>query len=164
MADLINPRLIARVERSLRKRLNTNVKPHLQRCAAHAHSEDEFMASAARMLLNVQERQEWLASWATRRQSEADDTTPAALDATTPAGLDAPLQRSFRITPAQRDRLREALAHELGPIADLLLDKESQRADSVAELLTRLESHLETEEQRVRFRHVTISSKVHPDH
>lgn len=163
MADLINPRLIARVERSLRKRLNTNVKPHLLRCAAHARSEDEFMASAARLLLNVQERQEWLASWATRRHNEADDTTPAALDTTTPAGLDAPLQRSFRITPAQRDRLREALAHELGPIADLLLDNESQRADSVAELLTRLESHLENEEQRTRFRHVTISSKIHTD-
>jgi hypothetical protein len=161
MADLINPRLIARVERSLRKRLNTNVKPHLLRCAAHARSEDEFMASAARLLLNMQERHEWLASWATRRHSEADDTTPAALDTTTPAGLDAPLQRSFRITPAQRDRLREALAHELGPIADLLLDNESQRADSVAELLARLESHLENEEQRARFRHVTVSSKIH---
>lgn len=163
MADLINPRLVARVERSLRKRLNTNVKPHLLRCAAHARTEDEFMASAARLLLNMQERQEWLASWATRRHSEADDTTPAALDTTTPAGLDAPLQRSFRITPAQRDRLREALAHELGPIADLLLDNESQRADSVSELLTRLESHLETEEQRLRFRHVTLSSKIHSD-
>jgi len=163
MADLINPRLIARVERSLHKRLNTNVKPHLLRCAAHARNEDEFMASAARLLLNMQERQEWLASWATRRHSEADDTTPAALDTTTPAGLDAPLQRSFRITPAQRDRLREALAHELGPIADLLLDNESRRADSVSELLTRLESHLETEEQRARFRHVTISSKIHSD-
>jgi hypothetical protein len=163
MADLINPRLVARVERSLRKRLNTNVKPHVLRCAAHARSEDEFMASAARMLINVQERHEWLASWATRRHSEADDTTPAALDTTTPAGLDAPLQRSFRITPAQRDRLREALAHELGPIANLLLDNESKRAESVAELLTLLESHLETEEQRARFRHVTLSSKIQPD-
>ncbi len=163
MADLINPRLVARVERSLRKRLNTNVKPHLLRCAAHARTEDEFMASAARLLLNVQERQEWLASWAIRRHAEADDTTPAALDSTTPSGLDAPLQRSFRMTPAQRDRLRDALAHEVGPIADLLLDRESQRADSVSELLQRLESHLENEEQRARFRQVTVSSKTHTD-
>lgn len=164
MADLINPRLVARVERSLRKRLNTNVKPHLQRCAAHARSEDEFMASAARLLINVQERQAWLASWATRRrQDEAHDTTPAALDTTTPGMLDAPLQRSFRMTTAQRDRLREALANELGPIAELLLDNESQRADTVRELLERLESHLEGEEQRARFRLATISSKIHPD-
>lgn len=163
MADLINPRLVARVERSLRKRLNTNVKPHLLRCAAHARSEDEFMASAARLLLNVQERQEWLASWATRRHNDALDTTPAALDTTTPGTLDAPLVRSFRMTPAQRDRLREALAHELGPIADLLLDNESQRVDTVSELLARLESHLEGDEQRARFRHATMSSKSHPD-
>jgi hypothetical protein len=163
MADLINPRLLARVERSLRKRLNTNVKPHLLRCAAHARSEDEFMASAARMLLNVQERQQWLASWATRRHIEGADTTPAELDTTTPSALDAPLQRSFRISPAQRDRLREALAHELGPIADLLLENESRRAESVSELLDRLESHIDGDEQRARFRHSTLSTKLTPD-
>lgn len=163
MADLINPRLFARVERSLRKRLNTNVKPHLTRCAAHAKSEDDFMAAAARMLLNVQERQEWLASWATRRHNESQDTTPAELDTTTPASLDAPVQRTFRITPAQRDRLREALAHELGPIAHLLIDNEAERAESVSELLRRLEGHLETEEQRTRFRHATVSSKLAHD-
>lgn len=160
MTDLIHPRLFARVERSLRKRLNTNVKPHLTRCAAHAKSEDEFMAAAARMLINPQERQEWLASWATRRHNESHDTTPADLDTTTPAALDAPLQRTFRITPAQRDRLREALAHELGPIADLLLDNECKRAESVGELVQRLEAHLEGEEQRARFRQATLSSKL----
>lgn len=161
MTDLINPRLFARVERSLRKRLNTNVKPHLTRCAAHAKSEDEFMAAAGRMLINQQERQEWLASWATRRHQESLDTTPAALDTTTPASLDSPLQRTFRITPTQRERLREALAYELGPIAELLLDNESQRAESVPELLRRLEAHLESEEQRARFRQSTLSSRLH---
>ncbi|MET0334020.1 MAG: hypothetical protein ABW190_07090 [Rhizobacter sp.] len=160
MTDLINPRLFARVERSLRKRLNVNVKPHLTRCAAHAKSEDDFMAAAARLLLNQQERQEWLASWASRRNVEGQDTTPAELDSTMPGTLDAaPLQRTFRITPAQRDRVREALAHELGPIADLLLNNEAERADSVAELLQRLEGHLESEEQRARFRHSTLSSR-----
>ncbi len=164
MSDLINPRLLARVERSLRKRLNnTNVKPHLLRCAAHARSEDDFMAAAARLLINVQERQEWLASWATRRHNDAQDTNPAALDSTIPGTLDAPVQRSFRITPAQRERLREALAHELGPIADLLLDNESKRVDTVGELLERLESHLEGEEQRARFRHATMSTRTPPD-
>ena len=161
MADLINPRLVSRVERSLRKRLHTDVKPHLQRCAAHAHNEDEFMASAARLLFNPHERQQWLATWATRRQVEGSDTTPAELD-TTPTALDAPTQRSFRITPAQRDRLRDALAHELGPIAELLLDNESQRSESVSELLERLESHLENDEQRDRFRRSTASG-LQPD-
>lgn len=156
----INPRLFARVERSLRKRLNTNVKPHLTRAAAHAKSEDDFMAAAGRLLLNQQERQEWLASWATRRHNESQDTTPAELDTTTPAALDGPVKRTFRISPAQRDRLRAALAQELGPIAQLLVDNESERADSVAELLQRLEGHLETEEQRTRFRNATVSSKT----
>jgi hypothetical protein len=161
MPDLIHPRLFARVERSLRKRLNTNVMPHLKRCAAHAKSEDEFMAAAGRMLVNPQERQEWLASWASRRHNEGQDTTPAELDTTTPGVLDAPLQRTFRITPAQRERVREALAHELGPIADLLLNNEAQRADSVTDLLQRLESHLESDEQRARFRQSTLSSRSH---
>jgi hypothetical protein len=164
MDDLINSRLFARVERSLRKRLNTNVKPHLTRCATHAKSEDEFMAAAARMLLNLQERQEWLASWATaRRHNESADTTPAELDTTTPATLDAPLTRTFRITQAQRDRVREALAHELGPIADLLLDNEAGRSASVVELLNRLEAHLENDEQRARFRHSTLSHRLQHD-
>lgn len=159
----INPRLFARVERSLRKRLNVNVKPHLTRAAAHAKTEDEFMAAAGRLLLNQQERQEWLASWATRRHNESQDTTPAELDTTTPGVLDAPVQRTFRISPAQRDRLREALAHELGPIAQLLVDNEAERAESVSELLQRLEGHLETEEQRSRFRNATVSSRHQPD-
>ena len=164
MADLINPRLLARVERSLRKRLNTNVKPHLMRAAAHARNEDEFMAAAARLLLNVQERQDWLASWVTRRHmADSADTTPAELDTTTPAALDAPLQRSFRISQAQRHRLRDALVRELGPAADLLLEDETQRADSVSELLERLESHLEDEAQRARFRSSTMSTKLQPD-
>lgn len=161
MTDLIHSRLFARVERSLRKRLNTNVMPHLTRCAAHAKSEDDFMAAAARMLINQQERQEWLASWASRRNLEGQDTTPAELDSTMPGTLDAPMKRTFRITPLQRDRVRDALAHELGPIADLLLNNEADRADSVAELLQRLESHLESEEQRARFRHATLSTRHH---
>lgn len=163
MSDLINPRLLARVERSLRKRLDTNVKPHLLRCAAHARSEDEFMASAARLILNVPERQRWLASWATRRHVDGGDTAPAELDSTSPAPLDMPLLRTFRITPAQRDRLRDALANELGPIADLLIDNETQRADSVTELMQHLEAHLETAEQRTRFRHATVSSRLQSD-
>jgi len=121
------------------------------------------MAAAARMLINQQERQEWLTSWATRRHTESLDTTPAELDTTTPGTLDAPLQRSFRITPGQRDRVREALATELGPIADLLLDSELQRAESVSDLLLRLESHLDGDEQRLRFRHATLSTKLAPD-
>lgn len=157
MADLINPRLVSRVERSLRKRLNTDVKPHVLRCAAHARNEDEFMASAARLLFNPQERQQWLATWATRRQVEGGDTTPAELE-TTP---DVPAQRSLRITPAQRDRLRDALARELGPAAELLLARESERAGSVSELLERLESQLETDEQRTRFRRAT-AAPLHP--
>jgi hypothetical protein len=163
----INPRLVARVERSLRKRLNSNIGPHLARCAAHARSEDEFMAAAARLLLNPQERQQWLASWTTRRMVEGSDTVPAELDGvpTTPAALDAPGGfLRYRLSPAQRDRLRDALANELGPIADILLDNESQRADSVTELLQRLETHLETDEQRTRFRQATLSSRSGPEH
>jgi hypothetical protein len=163
MADLINTRLFARVERSLRKRLNNiNVKPHLMRAALHARNEDEFMAAAARLLINAQERQDWLASWAARRQAEAQDTSPVELD-TTPASLDEPLHRTFGITPAQHDRLREALAHELGPIADELLENETQRSDSVGELLDRLESHIGGEMQRARFRDSTVSSGIQPD-
>lgn len=162
MTELLHSRLFARVERSLRKRLNNDVTPHLTRCAAHAKNEDEFISAAARLLINPQERRDWLASWETRRHDEAHDTTPAALDSTIPSTLDAPLYRSFRISPAQRDRVREALARELGPIADLLLDTESQRADSVSELLQRLESHLEGDEQRARFRQSTLSSRHQP--
>lgn len=152
MADLITPRLLARVERSLRKRLNTDVKPHLARYAAHARSEDQFMASAARLLLDAQERHEWLAGWVTRRQVEDGDTGPAELDSTVPATLDVPLQRSFHVSPEQVDRLRGALANELGPIADLLIENETVRSESVSELLGRLEAHLDDDEQRTRFR------------
>ena len=82
MAELISPRLLIRVERSLRRRLNTDVMPHLLRCATHAHTEDEFMAAAARLLVDAQQRQRWLATWATRRHVDGGDTTPVDLDST----------------------------------------------------------------------------------
>lgn len=168
MSELINPRLLNRVERSLRKRLNFEVLPHLLRAAAHSHSEDEFMAAAARLLLNPQERQRWLASWAVRRarieeQEGGTDTSPIDFDAltTTPSPLDAlppapPADpRGFLITLAQRERVREALARELGPMADYLIDTEIHRSGSSIELLQRLESHLKTDDQRHRFREAT---------
>ncbi len=164
MAEFINPRLLARVERSLRKRVGSDVKPHLLRCAAHARSEDEFMASAARLLINLQERNEWLASWVTRRHRESEDTTPLDIDLTQPVAIDPFEQRSFRLTPGQRNRLRYALARELGPAAKELVDNELQEADSVSDLLGRLQSHLDTDEQRHRFRQAaTSSSKAQAD-
>lgn len=163
MPDPIHPRLLARVERSLRKRLNVDIGPHLQRFAAQAKSEDDFMAAAARLLVSPREREEWLASWAVRRLP-GDDTGPMGLDSA-PAPLDAPpsgpgalvTQRSFRISPAQLVRIREALAHEVGPIASLLIETESARSESAGELLARLQAHLDDEEQRRRFEAATLS-------
>ena len=163
MPDSIHPRLLARVERSLRKRLNVDIGPHLQRFAAQARTEDDFMAAAARLLVNPREREEWLASWATRRLP-GDDTTPMGLDSA-PAPLDAPAtgpgalvtQRSFRISPAQLTRIREALAHEVGPIAALLIETESARSESAGELLARLQAHLDDDDQRNRFVAATLS-------
>ncbi|MET0351915.1 MAG: hypothetical protein ABW067_19110 [Rhizobacter sp.] len=163
MPDSIHPRLLARVERSLRKRLNVDIGPHLQRFAAQARTEDDFMTAAARLLVNPREREEWLASWATRRLP-GDDTAPMGLDST-PAPLDAPAtgpgalvkQRSFRISPAQLTRIREALAHEVGPIAALLIETESARSESAGELLARLQAHLDDDDQRNRFVAATLS-------
>jgi hypothetical protein len=162
MPDLIHPRLLARVERSLRKRLNVDVGAHLRRFAAQARSEDHFMASAARLLVNPREREEWLASWA-RRDLPGEDSAPMPLD-TAPAPLDATptvpgglTQRSFRISPAQLTRVREALAHEVGPIASLLIQTEAARSESAGELLARLQAHLDDDEQRNRFAAATLS-------
>ena len=168
MNELLHPRLIARVERSLKKRLNTDVRPHLLRFAALARSEDEFLAAAARLLINQREREEWLAAWASRAQSDdSAETAPMALDTTSPAPLDMaptppPTSRSFRITPAQLTRVREALAHELGPIASVLIDTEAARSESAGELLARLQAHLDDEVQRTRFVNSTVS-KFHSD-
>lgn len=154
MSELIPPRLLVRVERSLRKRLHVDIAPHLKRFAAQARSEDEFMTAAARLLVNPREREEWLASWATRRLF-ADDSAPMPLDSG-PAPLDGPpgigaVQRSFRIHPAQLARIRDALAHEVGPIAAVLVDTEAARSESAGELLARLQTHLDDDGQRRRF-------------
>jgi len=162
MSELINPRLVTRVERSLRRRLNSDVRPHIARCAAHARTDDEFMTAAARLLVDVEERQAWLASWSTRHVVEGGETMPADLDGlppTAPAPLDTAGFVSFRLSTTQRDRLRDALANELGPIADILIGKEAQRADSVADLLQRLETHLGSGEQRARFRKAVVSPR-----
>ncbi|MGE5864406.1 MAG: hypothetical protein ACM32J_04845 [Rhizobacter sp.] len=163
MPQPISDRLLARVERSLRKRVSLDVRPHLARCAAQARSDEDFLAAAARLLASPREREGWLASWLVRR-SESDDTAPAPLDgAGTPAPEGLPsgpapfAQHSFRISPAQRERLRDALAHELGPIATLLIETEAARSASAGELLARLQTHLDDEAQRTRFVQATLS-------
>lgn len=166
MSDLIHPRLLARVERSLRKRLHVDVAPHLRRFAAQARSEDDFMAAAARLLVDPREREAWLASWAVRPGS-GDDSSPVPLDSA-PAPLDARAspptrQRTFRISPAQLDRVRDALAHEVGPIATVLIDTEAARSESAGELLARLQAHLDGEAQRQRFA-AAVLPRFDPDH
>lgn len=166
MPQTISDRLISRVERSLSRRVSLDVGPHLARCAAQARGDEDFLAAAARLLASPREREAWLASWLVRR-SDSDDTAPAPLDAlgsqSSPLmdGLpSAPVpfaQHSFRISPAQRERLRDALAFELGPIATLLIETEAARSASAGELLARLQTHLDDEAQRTRFVQATLS-------
>jgi hypothetical protein len=159
MPQPISDYLLARVERSLRKRVNVDVGPHLARCAAQARGDEEFLAAAARLLASPREREAWLAAWLVRR-TVADDTAPAPLDGTGMPVSSAPAPtapHSFRIGPAQRERLRDALAHELGPIATLLIETEAARSASAGELLARLQTHLDDEAQRTRFVQKTLS-------
>jgi hypothetical protein len=171
MPDLLPPRFLARVERSLRKRIHTDIRPHLIRCAAHAHSEEAFMASAARLLADPREREQWLASWRRRMQpvpSPADgapaDSAPAPLlDTTSPAALDAPVQRSFHLPASQVGAIRDALVRELGPMGGLLVDSESRQSASADELLSRLQRHLPDAHRRARFVvNSSLSSPVEP--
>ncbi len=163
MTDLINPSLLARVERSLRKRVKSDVHPHLLRCAAHAHSDDEFVASAARLLLDPKERQQWLAVWTWRLQHpQSADTMPADFEITSSDTLEslhhaansAPRQnfQSAIATPVQIQNLREALSRELGESASDVLERELRAAESPVDLMERIETHLVGENQRVRFR------------
>ena len=166
MPQPISDRLLSRVERSLRKRVSLDVRPHLARCAAQARGDEDFLATAARLLASPREREAWLASWLVRR-SESDDTAPAPLDGLGSQGspvmdglpsVPAPLvQQSFRISLAQRERLRDALAHEVGPIATLLIETEAARSASAGELLARLQTHLDDEAHRTRFVQATLS-------
>lgn len=143
----------------MRKRLDSDIRPHLLRCAAHAEGVDAFMAAAARLLVDAREREHWLASWSPRRRHrdpEADET--AAPDITAPGELDLNLNLTsashtpgLQVKPYQLERLRKALAFEVGPVAKLLIETESQQSTSMAELLTRLQTHLEDQLQRQRF-------------
>ena len=170
-SDLISPRFLARVERSLLKRMSGDIRPHLQRFAAHAHSKREFITSAARLLVNPRERERWLASWEERLRAReaaaarADAAQPGTvpldldLDSTMPAPFDLSPQRGFQLSPAQRQRLYEALAREIGPgSASGLLDSEIQRSETAGELLARLQIHLDSDSQRLRFVNSAITS------
>ncbi len=167
-SDLISPRFLARVERSLLKRMSGDIRPHLQRFAAHAHSKQEFITSAARLLVNLRERERWLACWEERLRARetalaaarADAAPPCAvpldldidLDSTMPAPFELPSPRGFQLSPTQRQRLYEALAREIGPgSASGLLDSEMRRSETAGELLARLQIHLDSDSQRLRF-------------
>ena len=165
MPDLLPPRLLARVERSLRKRISADVHPHLLRCADHAHSPEDFVVSAARLLLNPAERAQWLASWRRRLQQAAEAqeaegptaSAPAPLDTTSPAALGEAVQRSFHITPQQLAAIEEALVQELGPSGSLLVDREARHSESTDELLDRLQQHLPDDHGRARFVNSSLS-------
>jgi hypothetical protein len=89
MSKPLSPRLLSRVDLSLKKRLNVDAHSHLVRIAAHAHSEQDFIQSASRLLLNPREREAWVAVWMARLaaklasgnaqhvQDDAVDTTGA---------------------------------------------------------------------------------------
>jgi hypothetical protein len=158
---LIHPRLVDRVERSLRKRLNGDVRAHLDRYAARAQSEEEFVNAAGRLLLDAKVRQHWLASWATRIHHESSDTSPLPLDEAPPAtngaadaaGLSDSLTgaRPGWIDETDWHQLREAFTQELGPVAPALMDDEAGQAQSPSQLRERLFGRLETDEQRANF-------------
>ncbi|MEY4563455.1 MAG: hypothetical protein RLZZ618_2732 [Pseudomonadota bacterium] len=171
-SHLISQRFLARVERSLLKRLNGDIHPHLVRFAAHAHSKEEFMASAARLLVNPREREQWLASWVTRLRAvppDADsataplDTSPAPLDldldTTMPVMIDTPAARAPRISDAQLVRVHVALSVELGsPAALRVMEAELPYCESTTALLARLQTHLQSDSQRLRFVNSALSS------
>lgn len=167
---MINPELFERVERSLRKRLHADIRLLLLRCAARARDEGEFLVAASRLLADANERKRWLASWPAANPLQRMDTGSGGL--TEPAPLDGPLasppghMESWDIvdvtepevpavSAAEVEGLRAALAQELGPIATLLVAKESVPSKSVADLRDRLLSHLETDAERLRFRRNT---------
>jgi hypothetical protein len=157
MSEPITSYLVNRVERSLRKRLSGDIRPHLLRCAAHAEDIDSFMAAAARLLADAKEREHWLASWSRQRRCRTPEADAMSPDVTGPGGLDLLLDDldrqppGFHVKPHQFERLRAALAAEIGPVAKTLIESESQHSASMAELLSRLQIHLQDDFQRKRF-------------
>jgi hypothetical protein len=110
MSQPLSPRLLTRVDRSLKKRLNVDVHSHLVRMAAHAHTEQDFIMAASRLLLNPREREVWITVWMARLAArlaatesehldDAQDTTGAgALDTSFNArnsDFDSSIERSF---------------------------------------------------------------------
>ena len=155
---MIHPRLIDRVERSLRKRLHGDVRSHLDRYAARAQSDEDFVNAAGRLLLDPKVRAHWLASWATRIHQEQNDTSPVPLDEPTRpvngAAAEALVDGSGRpawIDESDWQQLREAFTRELGPMAALVMDDEAAQAGSTAQLRERLFGRLENDEQRANF-------------
>jgi hypothetical protein len=154
---LIHPRLVDRVERSLRKRLNTDIRAHLERYAARAQSEEDFVNAAGRLLLDMKVRQQWLASWASRIHHESSDTSPAPLDE--PPREPSSNGLSDSLTGARPDwieetdwqQLRDAFTQELGPVAPVWMDDEAAHVQSPSQLRERLFGRLETDEQRANF-------------
>jgi hypothetical protein len=166
MPELLSPRLVTRVEQSLRKRINIDIHGHLLRVAAHASDEHEFITAAARLLLNPRERELWLTIWNTRiqsrmadRQSLQNTTSPGLLDTTYTSNtdLDTPLERHFPIAPDQLEEIRSAFVTALGPSASELVDNEAKTASSTSELLDRLQTHLHEDFKKERFSHSHLS-------
>jgi hypothetical protein len=167
MPELLSPRLVARVERSLRKRINIDIHGHLVRAAAHASDEYEFITAAARLLLNPRERELWLLTWNARIQSRMADrqaqstttTSPGSLDTTYTSNvdLDTPIERYFPIAPDQLEEIRSAFVTALGPSASELVDNEAKTASSTSELLDRLQTHLHEDFKKERFSHSNLS-------
>jgi hypothetical protein len=154
MSDPISASLVDRVERSLRRRLNTDVRPHLLRYAARADSIDAFMASAARLIVDTHDREHWLAGWTPARRNRHPEAEPesesSGPDSTGPAPLDA-IPSTLDIGEPATEQLVQALAFEIGPMAKRVVETEVRQSHSVSELLYRLQAHLEEDVGRRRF-------------
>lgn len=155
MSEPISAYLVDRVERSLRRRLNSDVRPHLLRYAARADDVDGFMSSAARLIVDAHERETWLASWTPARrrrnpdaETEQDGNSP---DSTSPAPFDALPAPGLRLDDSTVEQVVQSLAFELGPMARKVVETELRQSHSVSELLYRLQGHLDDDERRGRF-------------
>jgi hypothetical protein len=155
MSEPISVYLVDRVERSLRRRLNSDVRPHLLRYAARADNVDSFMSSAARLIVDSHERETWLASWTPSRRRRNPGSEPEhdnnAPDSTSPAPFDVLPAPGLRLDDSTVEQVVQSLAFEIGPMARKVVETELKQSHSVSELLYRLQGHLEDDERRRRF-------------
>ena len=150
-AAVIDPRELAELETRLSRVVGPIARHMVAQAAGRYHSVDEIQQALSAQLDTPNERELFTKTTPVKPPTHASGPTPGAISPNSPTKTPAP--SSF--DPATLDRLAQALAPFLGPIAKVVVNRAARNARGIEELRCTVAADIDSNAERQRFLEAT---------